>query len=355
MKKIFYIFFPVSAIAFLFSACKKDEVKTILHTGIPPSLTASQPSLVLTSATAADTVEVFSWTPSKYGYSAAVAYALQIARTGTNFAAPKEISMGNATTLKYSGADFNQVALILGLAPGSEGELDVRIKSALSDSLIIYSNTVLVKLTPYFVIINYPSLWVPGEYQSTQWDPASAAKISSKAANGIYEGYINFPAGALNFKLTSDPDWNHSIYGWASSSITSTGVEGTFNTTGGNLFVPVEGYYVLKANTNTNVWSAKKTTWGIIGDAPTLSNNWSNDVPMTYDVTNKIWTITTTFIAGAFKFRANGDWSDGTNNFGDDGADLSLDYNGANITIPAGTHTVTLDLHAPGNYTYSIQ
>src|SRR6476620_8867824 len=99
----------------------------------------------------------------------------------------------------------------------------------------------------------------------------------------------------------------------------------------------------------------KKNNWANIGDDPNASYKCANDVPMTYDVTNSIWTITTTFNAGNFKFRANSDWSDGTNNFGDDGADLSLEYGGANITVPAGTHTVTLDLHVPGNYTYSIQ
>ncbi len=354
MKKIFYNLFLISIIVTLFSACKKDEVKTILKKEVPPALTASQPSVVLSSANAADTVEAFDWSRSDYGYSAAVSYTLQIAKAGTNFTAAKEISTGNSTSIKYSGADFNQIALILGLTPGSAQQLDVRVKSTLTDSLIIYSNNLPIAITPYFVIINYPSLWVPGDYQN--WDPGSAPKISSKAANGIYEGYVYFPAGGtLQFKYTSDPDWNHTAYGWVSSTVNGNIVTGTFSTSGGNLFVPSAGYYVLKANTNSNTWYAKQTTWGIIGDAPTLSNNWSNDVPMTYDVATKVWSVTTTFGPGNFKFRANSDWNDGTNNFGDDGADLSLDYGGANIPITAGTHTVILDLHIPGNYTYTIQ
>lgn len=358
MKKIFYNLFIISISALLFTACKKDIEMTTLQTGVPPTLTASAASLVITSATAADTVETFTWTPSQYGYSAAVAYTLQIAKGGTNFAAPKDISMGNKTTFKYSGADFNQLAQLLGLPPGSGGQLEVRVKSALSDSLIIYSNKITVNVTPFFVIINYPSLWVPGDYQG--WDPGSAPKISSKTGNGIYEGYLNVPAGGtLQFKLTSDPDWNHFAYGWASSTTTGTSVTGTISSAGsaGNLFFPVAGYYVVRANTNTGImtWGVKKTTWGIIGDAPVASNNWSNDVAMTYDVATKIWSVTTNFVAGKFKFRANGDWSDGTNNFGDTGADLSLEYGGADIAITAGTHTVKLNLSTPGNYTYTIQ
>ena len=344
----------------LFQACKKDEFRTILQPAVVPALTASKTTLVLTAATAADTVETFSWSASKYGYSAAVKYTLQIAKAGTNFAAPKEVNMGNGLVQKYTGADFNQMVLILGLAPGTASQIQVRVKSSISDAITAdYSNTINVTVTPYLVIINYPSLWVPGDYQG--WDPGSAPKVSSKNANGVYEGYVYYPAGGtLQFKLTSDPDWNHTNFGWASSTTTGDIVTGTLSTAGnaGNLFVPSAGYYVVKANTNTGVmtWGVKKTTWAIIGDAPTASNNWSNDVPMTFDPVTKIWSVTTNCVVGGFKFRANGDWSDGTNNFGDNGADLSLEYGGANIAIgTAGMHTIKLDLHVPGNYTYTIQ
>ncbi len=348
MKKIFNPLFLIGTIALL-CACKKDVQMTMLKAGIPPTLTASKASVVLTSSTAADTAEVFSWQPSDYGFKAAVKYTLQIAKGGTNFASPKEISMGASRQFKYTGEELNQLALILGLAPNSAGQLDVRVKSSISDSIpAIFSNRVTISVTPYQVIINYPSLWVPGDYQG--WDPGTAPKISSRAANGIYEGYVNIPGGTLQFKYTSHPDWNHTIYGWASSTTTGNNVSGTFNTTGGNLFVPSAGYYLLKANTNTNTWSATKiTSWSLIGDF----NNWAADVPMTYNTTTKTWTATINVpAAGGFKFRANNDWSI---NFGDTGADLILDYDGANIAITPGQHTITLNLSIPGNYTYAIQ
>ena len=357
MKFEIKIFLVLILSCSIFWACEKDETKVLAKTGQPGTLTASQTSVTLTSANAGDTVESFSWTPANYGFSAAVKYILQIAKGGTNFAAPKEINMGSGTIQKYTGGDLNQMALILGLAPGSAGQLDVRIKSSISDSIAaVYSNKLTLSVTPYLVVINYPSLWVPGDYQG--WNPATAPKISSKAANGIYEGYVYFPltSPSFKFKYTSDPDWNHTTYGWASSTVTGTDVSGTFSTTGGDLFIPGAGYYVLKANTNTNTWSGKKTTWGIIGDAPTASNNWANDVAMTYDIATQVWTVTTNFVAGKFKFRANGDWSDGTNNFGDTGADLSLEYGGSDIIIAAaGNYTISLDLHVPGNYTYVIK
>src|SRR5205823_2537506 len=77
--------------------------------------------------------------------------------------------------------------------------------------------------------------------------------------------------------------------------------------TAGNLTVADGGYYELTANLNSNVWTATKTTWSIIGDA--TPGGWSNDTQMTYDPTNKVWTVTANILAsGSFKFRANNAW-----------------------------------------------
>lgn len=348
MKQIRTALWMAGLFGILLVSCKRDIENTVMQKpGTPPSLTLSPNTVVLTAATANDSVETISWSPSKYGFSASVNYTVQIAKAGTNFASPKEISMGSGTRLKYSGADLNQLALLKGLVPNSAGQLDIRVKSSLSDSLSIYSDKATLTVTPYLVVINYPSLWVPGDYQG--WDPASAPKISSKLGNGVYEGYVNVTAGTLQFKYTSDPDWNHTIYGWASSTTTGNNVTGTFNTSGGNLFVPTAGYYLLKGNTVANTWSATKiNSWSLIGDF----NSWGGDVDMVYNTTTKVWTASVNIpSAGALKIRANHAWDI---NFGDDNADLSLDYNGANIAVTPGTHTITLDLHVPGNYTYTI-
>jgi hypothetical protein len=193
-------------------------------------------------------------------------------------------------------------------------------------------------------------MWVPGDYQG--WNPSVAPKISSRSGNGVYEGYVDIAAGTLQFKYTSDPDWSHINYGTGSSSVTGSDVAGTLSTSNlaGNLFVPAPGYYLLKANTNTSSWSATRiNTWSIIGGF----NNWNNDADMTFDPSIKQWTATVNFASETqFKFRANHAWDI---NLGDEGADLILDYGGANISATAGSHIITLDLTTPGNYTYRIQ
>ena len=89
----------------------------------------------------------------------------------------------------------------------------------------------------------------------------------------------------------------------------------------------------------------------MIGSFP--ASGWNNDVDMTYDAGNKYWTGTITTVAGdEFKFRANHDWG---LNYGDTGADGSLEPGVDNLKITPGTHVITLFLNNSGYYTYRIQ
>jgi hypothetical protein len=335
-------------------SCKKDETRAILSVGAVASLSANPTSLVLDSSAANrnNTAIVFNWTAADFGYQAAVNYTLQLAKAGTNFTTNlREISIDGKLTKSFTHAEFNQEALLAGLAPGTNGTLEARIRAAVNSKVdTTYSTKITITVKPYLVIINYPSLWVPGDYQG--WNPATAPKIVSVNSNGQYEGYVNIPSGGTNqFKFTSDPDWGHTNYGLATGSTSGNDASGTLSISGsaGNLYVPVAGYFRMKANVPLLTWSVTKTTWSLIGDF----NGWGADANMTYNPTTQVWTGTISpTAAGGFKFRANAAW---TINLGDNGANGSLEYDGANIAITPGAHTITLDLHIPGNYTYTIQ
>ena len=73
---------------------------------------------------------------------------------------------------------------------------------------------------------------------------------------------------------------------------------------------------------------------------------------MTYNKVSKVWTVTANLTQKEMKFRANNAWDI---NFGDTGANGSLEYGGDNIKIPsAGNYTITLDLSSPRNYKYTL-
>jgi hypothetical protein len=197
-------------------------------------------------------------------------------------------------------------------------------------------------------------LYVPGAYED--WKPASAPQIGAVPGSpGRFEGYVDFTGtGEQAFKFTDALDWSHTNYG--------NGGNGTLNPDGqaGGLTVPAAGYYELTADLTKNTWTATKTTWSVIGNA--TPGGWEKDTPMTYDPQKQVWTVTLPLKAdGSFKFRANDAWK----------IDFGLNSNGQleyvdnpffvynpkikDLTVPDdGTYTLTLDLHVPGKYTYSI-
>ena len=187
----------------------------------------------------------------------------------------------------------------------------------------------------------FPTLWVPGSHQG--WNPAEAPKLVSVEKDDKYEGYANFPNANTEFKFTSHPNWDNTNYG--------AGGAGELSTDGGNLTVAAPGYYLLKADLNNNTWSATKTSWGVIGSA--TAGGWDSDQDLTYDATTKVWKGTLTLTEGEIKFRANDAWDI---NFGDNGANGSLEYGGDNIKIAAaGSYEITLNLSEAGKYTYTLK
>lgn len=345
MKTIFTKFLAFSSIMLLMLAsCKKDEIKVVAGNGTPGKLTSSATSVVLTAAASGSTALTLTYTPTSYGFNAAVNYTLQIDKKGNNFASSKNIVLSSTSSKTFSGLDLNIALLAMGLIPGAATPIEMRIKSELSANVsTTYSNVVGLTVTPYFDIPVYASLWVPGAYQG--WSPATAERISSPKDDKNYEGYVNYTdPGSLEFKYTSNPDWDHTNYGDAGG--------GGLNTTGGNLKVPSTGYYLLSADLNGNKWSATKTSWGIIGDA--TPGGWGSSTALTYDAVAKVWTGTIHLTGSAFaKFRANDAWDI---NLGDNKpVNGALKYGGENIPIAeTGNYKVVLDLSHPGYYFYSF-
>lgn len=156
----------------------------------------------------------------------------------------------------------------------------------------------------------------------------------------MHEGYVSVKeGGSYEFKIAAQPDWSGTVFG--------DGGAGKLSTSGGNLKFPGAGFFRINANTKDETYSITKTTWAIIGSL----TGWSSDISM--ELKNGVWEGTAT-VGGReeFKFRANSDWGI---NLGDDSANNSLEYGGANIVLPgAGTYKISLDLTNPGYYTYKI-
>lgn len=299
----------------------------------------------------ADSLIKFSWSAADFGYAASITYIVQVSPT-SDFSN----NVANLiTTQKLTGTtkviDLNTLILAWNFAIGTNVTVHYRISASVGSTVTpVYSNVKSSNFTPFEAIINYPMVYVPGSYQG--WAPgAENGRLYSYNFNSQYGGIVRLINGTnatTEFKITNAPDWNHTNWG---GTLTQTGsnYSGTLDASGGNFLVNA-ACYVLAVDVNALTISLTKTEdWGIIGSAvPPF--NWSVDVDMFYNGQRKMWEITADFNAGEFKFRANDDWAV---NYGDNGADGSLEQGGANITLTtAGNYTIRFD---PVKLTYTVK
>jgi hypothetical protein len=352
MKIFINRIFFLSLLSLALFSCEKDEERMVVTQGTAPVLSASLTSLTLDKADIDKNAITFSWTPVAlnwsqpgYTYNNAQTYVLEIDSAGRSFTKATAVEIGTSTEKQFTVADFNALLTRLEFEPGATGQLEMRLKSVLGSNISpLYSNVLTLTATSYTDIKEYPSLYVPGNYQG--WSPDKAPKVSAINADAakVYEGYVNFTEASNKFKFTTAPNWDNINYG--------DGGTGKLSTTGGDLTVEGAGYYLLKVNLNDNTWSAVKTSWGVIGDA--TEKGWDSDQDMTYDATAKVWKTTLALNPGKIKFRANDGWDI---NMGDKNpVDGFLSYGGADIEIKeAGRYEIILNIDNPGNYSYSLK
>jgi hypothetical protein len=343
MKKYLFL---LGLTVLAFTACKDDEFGPVLKVNGTPAFTspAGGTAYVLTSANASEKFADFSWTAADYGYDAAVTYTVEMDLAGSNFAAP--VIVGSTTGLSLSGITNEKINTFLfvtkALPGGDPAEVEFRVAANVSSDVpTVYSPVIKATVTPFTIVVIYPKLQVPGSYQG--WDPTNdLTVIYSAKSDERYEGYINFGSDNSEFKFTKGKAWD---VNWG-----DTGADGSLNPGGDNIKAPVAGVYKLNVDLNTLTFSSTRTDWGLIGSA--TPDGWNSDQNMTYDAVANKWSITLNLVAGDIKFRANDDWAI---NLGDDGANKSLEYGGANIAVAAdGNYTIELSLDQ-AIYTYKVK
>lgn len=130
------------------------------------------------------------------------------------------------------------------------------------------------------------------------------------------------------------------------SDFGDTGADGTLDPGGDNIVVSA-GHYAVTLNFNDNTYTIEaKDVWGIVGSG---YNDWGGagpDFALTEIQPDVYYGDIATLVDGEIKFRANNDWA---SDFGDTGADGTLDAGGDNIAVTAGLYRVKMDV-ANGTY-----
>ncbi len=347
MKKIKLLLF-ISLIGIMLASCESD-INEVVMSSDPTEPTLSDLSVAGEfNLSNANGLVTFSWTAADFGFASSTTYVVEVSPASdfsTNVA-----TVVTTQTLQGTAKvnDINNLLLTWNKAIGTAATVYYRVSASVTAENIVYSQTKSNNFVPFETIVDYPMIYVPGAYQG--WSPgADNGRLFSYGFNSEYSGIVRISDGVnenIEFKITSDPDWNHTNWGGTLTQNVSD-YSGTLDASGGNLMVAA-GTYEINVNVNTLAITLTKTEdWGIIGSAvPPF--DWSADVDLFYNGQRKMWEITGDFNAGEFKFRANNDWAV---NYG--GADGTLSAGGSNIVLAeAGNYTIRFD---PVALTYTVK
>jgi hypothetical protein len=272
-----------------------------------------------------------------------IEYLIEAALPETDFAMPIEIGkVNNINTLSLTNAQLNSVAIQLGIPVDTAGDLELRIKSTITDTpsgtvLERISDTVTINVTTYLTVLDLSTTWGIIGSAANDWGATPDLPMFTTDTDGVLVAYVNLTDGEWKFRENND--WANNLGSGAAADDVSSG--------GGN-FTTVAGSFKITLDLNNNKFTKENFSLGIVGGA---YNNWgaTPDFMLEYDQYSDVFRGLVTLIDGEMKFRMNNDW--GTN-YGDDGADGTLELNGSNIVVTAGMYFATVDMN---DLTYTLE
>ncbi|NLP56834.1 SusE domain-containing protein [Lutibacter sp. B1] len=198
-------------------------------------------------------------------------------------------------------------------------------------------NTIDKTITLEEVIGPLPTTWGVVGSGYNNWGAYADAPFYTTSQLNVYVAYATLVDGEIKFR--EDNAWDHNLG--------DTGADGTLEDGGDNIMVTA-GTYKITMNLNDSTYTIEPFSWGIVGSG---YNNWGEtpDAKFYYDYTTDTFKAGVHLVDGEIKFRQNNAWDI---NYGDTGADGTLEDGGDNIVVTEGYYTVTLDFNSN---TYTIE
>jgi len=341
---------------------KSNIVKiTVTPYNDPSVLVTEKTSIAPALNTASNPSNKFTWSAAFNGYNGVVTYSIQYDSATKNFASPQTIAVGNTIYLKQlNEGEMNETALTEGVAGGTTGKIEYRVKAVTAQGAISYSNTVSVTIATYIPLLRF---YMPGGYQTatgngTNWTPGDAPELirdtRPAALNKLYYIYIWLPGGS-EFKVTQGRSWDVN-YG---------GTGGVLAPGGANFTVPADGFYRISIDRTSLQYDIREGRMGFVGGATGAGWTPGNVFPnyaMGNSATNLFVGISD-FTVNGWKMIDHNDWNSGditvanARSYGSAGASGSnLEVNGANMPdiTTAGRYRVIWDGRGIDNVKYEM-
>lgn len=364
------ISFLLLALAFIFTACEMEE--TLVITSPEPALTLQQPGIstvFLNFALPDNPAFTISWNDDLTGGGS---YNIEM-DTQADFASASTIGTTDTNSFSMTVSEFNNAISNTGVT--SFKDIPVYMRVLASGTL---SNSILMLATTYPV--NAPEITNPKNGDSfvlsidnnnvlattVEWtDPILDSSLGmdieyvlETAATGTD---FAVPIEAGNVKNSNSIDLTNAQL---NAAAIQSGIEA--DTTGdldirltatitdaasGSVLERISEPITISVSTYMTALDLT-TEWGIVGDA--TPNSWNGpDVQLLKTSTDGVLIAYTTLTTGEIKFRQNNSWDAPNKNYGDNGADGTLEEGGSNIAITAaGDYKVTVNFN---DNTYTVE
>ena len=332
MKKLILKLTYVIALFAFIQSC--DDVERVYYNDAAETvLSLSDNNLTLSEDNGANEILTLTWSDPDYGFDAAALYSVQMDVQGGDFSNPQIISVGSSLEKTFTVEELNSKLLSLSMTPAEEGVAIIRIKATLSEYQEIFSNTVNLNVTPYSSLLDLSTnLGVVGSATPGGWGNENIPDLQfyTTSMTDVYVAYATLRDGEIKFR--NNNDWAEN---WGDD-----GNDGTLDSYGANIVVSA-GTYKIEVNFSSMTYTMEAYSWGLVGSA--TPNQWNGpDLMLNYNSYQDDWRAVVTLGEGEVKFRSNNDWA---LNYGDDGADGSMEANGANISVSSGHYLVSMNLN----------
>lgn len=292
---------------------------------------------LISNETRANIAERFVWEPVDFGVPTPVSYDLQ-GSMDESFSSFETIATTTSTNAAVTVGDLLNLAEEMGLEPDTPGTLYFRVRSYLGSGngdqetfSAAQSLTVRILVVEGGSGIEIASLGVVGSAANDWGNAGPDLPFYTTNQAGVLVAYVNLKDGEIKFRENNDWGTN---YG-------DTGADGTLDLNGDNIAVTA-GDYRITVDTNDLSYTIEQWSIGVVGSA---WNDWGNagpDKKFFYDYTSDSFVVGVKLMDGEMKVRLNNDW--GTN-YGDTGADGTLDDGGDNIAVTAGFYQIRVDFN----------
>ncbi|MUU78738.1 SusE domain-containing protein [Winogradskyella endarachnes] len=351
MKNIIKTFAISFMLLLSFSSCDTDD--DLIFTAVPQgdfefnNTFLSEYILPAESTTNNNIGAIFSFNEADFDVQTNVSYELQSSILGDFTDATEVSTLSNANNqIEVSIGTLKSLAEDYGIEAPASGVLNFRVRAFPGDTSSTtemftatqqLNVTLLEETTGGGSGIELATWGVVGSGYNNWGSAGPDGQFYTTSETDVYVAYVSLIDGEIKFRENNE---------WT-SDLGDNDADGTVEAGGANIAVSA-GNYKITLNTAAATYTIEEFSWGVVGSG---YNDWgaTPDAKFYYDYTTDTFKVGVQLVDGEIKFRQNNEW---TTDFGDTGADGTLDAGGDNILVTAGHYEITLDFNAS---TYTIE